>query len=126
MSAAFERLSQGRVDAHGRRYVVVLHVDHDLLVYGQSGGFPHRREDGFPDRERRGSRQADEDQVRCTEGRQHSGLFPGEITRSITTVAVERYSACTTLTQRFGHNFANEVGVTQNVSRLTGLRMTIY
>lgn len=32
--AAFDLLSQGRFHSHGRRYVVVLHADHDLLLYG--------------------------------------------------------------------------------------------
>lgn len=32
--ALFDLLSQGRVNSHGRGYVVVLHVDHDLLLYG--------------------------------------------------------------------------------------------
>lgn len=71
--------SQGRVNADSGGYVVVLHFDHDFFVHCQLGRVPHRREDGFADRERRGSCKADENQIRSSQRRQHRGLFQGKI-----------------------------------------------
>lgn len=72
-------VSQGRVNADSGGYVVVLHFDHDFFVHCQLGRVPHCREDGFADRERRGSCKADENQIRSSQRRQHRGLFQGKI-----------------------------------------------
>lgn len=71
--------SQSRVNAHSGGHVVVLHFDHDFFVHCQLGRVPHRREDGFTDRERRGSCKADENQIRGSQRRQHCGLFQSKI-----------------------------------------------
>lgn len=66
---AFCRALQGRFNAYGRRHVVVLHADHDLVVHGQLGCILDRRADGLADRERRGFGETDENQVRRAQRR---------------------------------------------------------
>lgn len=68
---------QGRVDADGCGDVVVLHPDHDLLIHGEPGRFPHRHTNGREDQERRGPGQADQDQVWHLRSRLHRFLFQG-------------------------------------------------
>ena len=54
---------QGHLYPDGGGYVVVLHPDHDQLLYGQPGRLPHCGADGVAHRVGRGPRQADQDQV---------------------------------------------------------------
>lgn len=42
-------LEQSNIDANGGWTMVVLHVDHDFVLHGQLGCFPHRRANGFAD-----------------------------------------------------------------------------
>ena len=70
---------QGDLDSNGGRHVVVLHSDHDLVLHGQSGGFPHRGEDGIAHRVRRRFGQTDENQIRLRRVGINRRFLPGEI-----------------------------------------------
>ena len=67
---------QGHLYPDGGGYVVVLHPDHDQLLYGQPCRLPHCGADGVAHRVGRGPRQADQDQVRDLLLRLHECILP--------------------------------------------------
>lgn len=57
--------------------MVVLHADHNLLLYRKSGRVPDRREDDNADRKRRRSRRTNRYIVWHSGGWQHEDVFQG-------------------------------------------------
>ncbi|XP_061498393.1 glutamate receptor ionotropic, kainate 2 isoform X2 [Anopheles gambiae] len=74
--AGLRHPAEGDLDPAGGGHVVVLRPHHAVLVHGQSGRLPDDGADGCDDRVGRGSGQAEQDQVRRGDGRQHDGVLP--------------------------------------------------